>query len=429
MKSITLVFDKSAHSLYNSTESRLVSLINKLEKDLKKVGLVFVSKDITELRSADDNPIFVFELCKVAFKTCVLDLSLYCKQKLRKNKIPILLFFDSEGFDFESMDFWLDNIQYQFTNVDLQQNQKFLCFGTHNMQNFYDKHLEKFKNQQNIVDLNLKLYGIEFFKSSYESKMTKVFGSNFFEYQYNYPNGQWFEQIRHSLLSPEGKTKNFICLNRNLRFHRLALVSEIFRNGLYQDSVTSLTGSPIMPGPNEGDIVKVNQVFIDESQRNYFFDFIKKFKPLHIPDDNNILWIPPKEFYIDTYFSLITETEISDKTLFITEKTAKALTWMHPFIILGNPYSLRYLKSLGYQTFPEIFDESYDEEVCFRNRFSMILQETIKFCKLSKEEKQSKFLSVIDKLQHNRGHYLERQNKIYMQMSTMFTDIISANDL
>ena len=30
-------------------------------------------------------------------------------------------------------------------------------------------------------------------------------------------------------------------------------------------------------------------------------------------------------------------------------------------IILGQPYTLKHLRKLGFKTFPDMFDESYDE--------------------------------------------------------------------
>jgi hypothetical protein len=51
----------------------------------------------------------------------------------------------------------------------------------------------------------------------------------------------------------------------------------------------------------------------------------------------------------------------------------------HPFLLYGNQYSLRYLKSLGYQTFDKWIDESYDAEPNRDLRCRMIVNELNKF--------------------------------------------------
>ena len=34
---------------------------------------------------------------------------------------------------------------------------------------------------------------------------------------------------------------------------------------------------------------------------------------------------------------------------------------LHPMILLGCAYTLKHLRSRGFETFPEMFDESYDD--------------------------------------------------------------------
>jgi hypothetical protein len=71
----------------------------------------------------------------------------------------------------------------------------------------------------------------------------------------------------------------------------------------------------------------------------------------------------------------------------ITEKTFKPIANYQPFIVLGNEGTLKYLKSLGYESFTEMFDESYDQEENITKRFLMVLDEIEKFCNLSVNEK------------------------------------------
>ncbi len=45
-----------------------------------------------------------------------------------------------------------------------------------------------------------------------------------------------------------------------------------------------------------------------------------------------------------------------------------------PFIIFGNPHSLKKLKEYGFKTFDKWWDESYDEELDFNIRFEKIVK-------------------------------------------------------
>lgn len=96
---------------------------------------------------------------------------------------------------------------------------------------------------------------------------------------------------------------------------------------------------------------------------------------------------PPLKYMTDTYTYIATETYESKENLrglthqialelgqeasqhdmpiddfsgWWTEKTFKALYYELPFMVVGVPGTLSGLKSLGFKTFPEFFDESYD---------------------------------------------------------------------
>jgi len=73
-----------------------------------------------------------------------------------------------------------------------------------------------------------------------------------------------------------------------------------------------------------------------------------------------------QSYYQDSYFSVIPETS---NGIYISEKTTKVLYYGHPFILLypavdiESPKTgmLEKLREWGFETFPELFDESYDD--------------------------------------------------------------------
>ena len=80
-----------------------------------------------------------------------------------------------------------------------------------------------------------------------------------------------------------------------------------------------------------------------------------------------------KDIWLDTYFSIVSETSVNEYSTFITEKTVRPMIYYHPFIVWGNPNTLSYLRSIGFETFPEFFDESYDSVYNEKDRLNIIL--------------------------------------------------------
>ena len=64
--------------------------------------------------------------------------------------------------------------------------------------------------------------------------------------------------------------------------------------------------------------------------------------------------------YVDTYFSLVTETVLEYPCSFRTEKIAKVLAMGHPWICATNRGFYRDMRNLGFQTFGHVIDESFD---------------------------------------------------------------------
>lgn len=63
--------------------------------------------------------------------------------------------------------------------------------------------------------------------------------------------------------------------------------------------------------------------------------------------------------YNETVFNIVSETSDSEK--FFTEKIWKPIMAKQPFVVHGKPGYLHDLRSLGFQTFGDHIDESYDE--------------------------------------------------------------------
>ena len=102
------------------------------------------------------------------------------------------------------------------------------------------------------------------------------------------------------------------------------------------------------------------------------------------------------------FFFFITETLFGDygetHSLQLTEKIYKPIAYRTPFIVAGSVATLKHLRSLGYETFPEMFDETYDTVVNPRKRMTLILRELEKWRALTLDQKRERYQSVLPKL-------------------------------
>ena len=75
-----------------------------------------------------------------------------------------------------------------------------------------------------------------------------------------------------------------------------------------------------------------------------------------------------------SYFNLVLESDVTRSVFFLTEKTVKPLLIGQPFVIHGSLGFLQHLKNLGFSTFGDLWDESYDQEPDYKKRAEMVAQ-------------------------------------------------------
>jgi hypothetical protein len=113
--------------------------------------------------------------------------------------------------------------------------------------------------------------------------------------------------------------------------------------------------------------------------------------------------------YIDTYFSLVTETVCAESThSFRTEKMAKPLAMGHPFIVASTPGFYRDLHNLGFRTFERIIDESFDLIENAQQRMNRVVDVVHDMC----QQDLGSFLSACrDTCKYNQQHLAELRDK------------------
>lgn len=96
--------------------------------------------------------------------------------------------------------------------------------------------------------------------------------------------------------------------------------------------------------------------------------------------------IIPRTIYQQTKYSLVAETQNENSFSFFTEKITKPILARRVFLVASGQHYLKNLRDLGFQTFDDIIDESYDHEPCAQTRMDLLLREVDRLQKADHEE-------------------------------------------
>jgi hypothetical protein len=134
-------------------------------------------------------------------------------------------------------------------------------------------------------------------------------------------------------------------------------------------------------------------------------------------DQHNDHHLHVPEHYTQSYCNVVIETHFdADQSggAFLTEKTFKPIKHGQPFVIIGAPGSLQALRDLGYRTFDNAIDNSYDLENDNTRRWQKILKSIQQICV---QDPDQWLRSCMDDVLHNQQHFLaskkHRLNNLY----------------
>jgi hypothetical protein len=204
------------------------------------------------------------------------------------------------------------------------------------------------------------------------------------------------QQHTDKIFSKTSKPYKFLFLNGRARPHRKYLYEQLRRTGALDHALWTMldckptvvrsfhlkendidimaTSSPLQRLPEQYEVAQY---------RNPVFGPItpsSNIKQELFNREWGEIYLEPAP-YIDTYFSVITETICAESPYsFRTEKIAKPLAMGHPFIAVSNAGFYRDLHRLGFQTFGHVIDESFDSIENHQDRVDRIAQIVTDLC-------------------------------------------------
>lgn len=171
-----------------------------------------------------------------------------------------------------------------------------------------------------------------------------------------------FEKIvdLKELQTVEKKHKFYWASSKDL-YPRRFLLASLFENNLIQDNLVNYK-CVISNIPSDYLQHRMTKDYVDLIKEKC--DTIADKIPLPGLDDTIEFNLTDDKFYNNCYLGIITDTFYADHGgptgIFFSEKIFQAINHHQMFFYLGPPNSLKYLKSIGYHVFDDVFDLSYD---------------------------------------------------------------------
>jgi hypothetical protein len=240
------------------------------------------------------------------------------------------------------------------------------------------------------------------------------------------------------IFSKVDKPYKFLFLNGRARPHRKYLYERFRESNLLDQALwTMLDGRPSFSRSFELVRDNINMLATTSEIRwldsSYEFEFYKNPTVDAVPAQRSFIknqlfnnewgeiYLEPAP-YIDTYFSLVTETVFEYPYSFRTEKIAKVLTMGHPFIVASSVGFYRDLRNLGFRTFGTVIDESFDLVENHQDRMDLIYNIVQDLC----QQDLASFLTECkDVCKYNQQHLKEIVPLIKSQFPQKFFDLIS----
>ena len=214
--------------------------------------------------------------------------------------------------------------------------------------------------------------------------------------------------------SPGPKEKDFLCFNRRYRRHRLIFGLLLEKANLLDRCFFSLDSRAPELKTSFEDFVhefpELSHFGIDNTIINRFSNKLPLIIDSYDYVENNFTDVQnfkTDEFYNNSLIHIISETNFFTNIIHQTEKSFKPIVHLQPFIMLSSPYSLKSIQNMGFKTFSEFWDESYDSETDHYKRLIKIID----LCKEISEwpaEKKIEFTHLVKPiLEFNFDHFMK----------------------
>lgn len=249
---------------------------------------------------------------------------------------------------------------------------------------------------------------------------------NFLPKLYDYKENLDAATKTNEIFSSKLKPYKFLFLNGRTRPHRQYLLERFIASGLIEQSLWTNLDSYCIPGKESIPVKYLPPEYeVDQYQEqislpnNLNQDLAAKHHLFRNEWGEIYLKASP---YIDTYFSLVTETVHAFPQSFRTEKIYKPIAIGHPFIAVANAGYYRDLHNLGFKTFGHVIDETFDQIDNNGDRLDRVAEIVEDLCKQDLVKFVGECYNVC---KYNQQHMAQLRPKIRQEFPERFQQFIN----
>jgi len=228
----------------------------------------------------------------------------------------------------------------------------------------------------------------------------------------------------------------FICLNRRSHAHRFAIFTKLFPyrdQGLLSLSKTGSSADDNAPIFRYYNTQKTAfECYYPEIYQEWVHLNIENEIPYHLPVEiDPVDWessqIPNptedanSEKFYSSYLHVVAETFVDIKG-FYSEKIFKPIIFFQPFVLIGSHLGLETFRTLGFKTFSEVIDESYDLEPDKNIRLQKATAAIVEF--ISRDDLEEVLKQIWPILKYNHDLFIERQRMSIDLLSNKLHDLL-----
>ena len=213
------------------------------------------------------------------------------------------------------------------------------------------------------------------------------------------------QELDRKFLHMTDVKRHFICLGKGTKqHHRYGMIYSLYANDLLEKGYVSCSEYNKFNYQEVTTTTTMPNLSTDQYLKKINEKFLLGFRaalPYNLDNGNNLEHSDMTEYYRNTFLDLVNETHTLNDKVFVTEKTVKAIDYCKPFVINGDRGTLKYLHSMGFKTFNQWWDESYDEDKTDWERINSITKIIKHICSLSEKQIMKLYEEMLPTIKHN----------------------------
>jgi hypothetical protein len=219
----------------------------------------------------------------------------------------------------------------------------------------------------------------------------------------------WFRYAEHVQQSKQ-VSKTFLIYNRawsGTREYRLRFIESLIQSDLQDYCCTTVNPTEPELGIHYNQYEFDNPIWRPQTVvENYF--------PV-----SNATSCYSADFDLDDYNStdieVVLETLFDDSRLHLTEKILRPIACAQPFILAGTHGSLQYLRSYGFKTFADVWDETYDTIEDPEQRMQAIVDLMKDIATWSSDTHKQRMIQAQEIADYNKKHFFSKEFNLQVE--------------